>query len=276
MTPSHGVYGHVCTAFQLLASRTWNDLEDGHRLGLSISEESITDFLLLDLRRALPNNVFVRKFSKSEEGKTTGADWEWWFVGSGRGFGMRVQAKRLSTKTQRYEDLGRFAGKSHSLQVDLLIGDAQKTNLYPAYCFYNYWHPSITPPTWNCRSFPPYWRMFGCAVADAAAIKALISKGRDDLQSVARCCLPWSCLVCCQGFAAGPQTPLADKIRSLVGAFLVDIEGARALNESSIPEVIDSGQWPNYVRAVLEEPASDIVERPENRNIDGVLIVRID
>jgi hypothetical protein len=275
-TPNKILYQQACTVFQLLARRTWGDLEDGFHSGLSISEESITDFLLLDLKKALPNNIFVRKFSKLQEGKSTGADWEWWFVGGGRGFGMRVQAKRLSTATQKYEDLGRLAGKSGKLQVDLLIKDAQKANLYPAYCFYNFWDSAKPLPAWNCRSFVANWRMFGCALADAGAIKLLISKGLNDLQSVAEHCLPWSCLVCCQGFAPKPQATLADRIRILISEFLGATEQLGGRNENLLPEVIEAERWPSYVRAILEAPVTEIIERPEGRNIDGVLVLRIE
>ena len=275
-THSQSIYGQACTTFQLLAHRTWSDLEDGHRLDLSISEESITDFLVLNLRRALPNTVFVKKFSKPVEGKTTGADWEWWFVGRGRGFGMRVQAKRLSTKTKQYEDLGRLAGKKPGVsQVDLLIQDAQNSNLYPAYCFYNFWDSSVTMPFWNCGSFPRDCRMFGCAVADAEAIKILISNGQNGLQSVAKISLPWSCLVCCQGFAASPQDSLADRTRNLVAGVLASVEVTGAHSERPIPEVIERQQWPRYVTTILEAPAENI-ERPENREINGILVIRIE
>jgi hypothetical protein len=251
-------------------------LEDGHKFGLDVSEESLTDFLLLDLKRALPNNVFIKKFSKLQEGKTTGADWEWWFIGQGRGFGMRVQAKKLSTGTQKYEELGRLAGKkSGTRQVDLLIGDAQKFNLYATYCFYNFWDSKVALPAWRCGSFAPDQRMLGCAIADAVAIESLIAKGLNDLRSVAKHCLPWSCLVCCEGFAASPQDSLADRTHNIIAGFLAGADDTRQANERPVPEVLERGQWPRYVSAILEAPAESI-ERPENRDIDGILVIRIE
>lgn len=273
---SHSVYNQACTIFQLLAHRTWGDLEDGYQSGLPISEESITDFLLLDLKRALPQNVFMHKFSKAVEGKTTGADWEWWFVGHNRGFGMRVQAKRLSPRTQRYEDLGRLAGKkSGKRQVDLLLDDARKSNLYASYCFYNFWNSSVPLPAWKCGSFPPDPRMFGCAIADACAIESLISNSLNDLQSVAKYCLPWSCLVCCEGFMKTPTDSFAERTRNLVGAFLVG-QDRGSINETPVPQVIEREQWPSYITSILEAPDVEPIERPVNRNIDGVLVIRIE
>jgi hypothetical protein len=275
-SPSQSAYTQACTVFQLLAHRTWSDLGDGFQSGLTISEESITDFLLLDLKRALPHSIFMRKFSKAVEGRTTGADWEWWFVGQNRGFGMRVQAKRLSAGTKRYEDLGRLAGKkSGKRQIDLLLDDARKSNLYASYCFYNFWESSVPPPDWKCGSFPPDPRMFGCAIADAVAIKGLISKNANDLQSVAQHCLPWSCLVCCEGFVKKPTDSFPDRTRNLVEAFLAGQDGA-STNENPVPQVIEREQWPSYITSILEAREIEEIERPENRNIDGVLVIRIE
>lgn len=268
---SDSVYGQVCAVFQLLAQRTWSDLENGNQVGLEISEESITDFLLLDLTRALPDNIFVKKFSKTAEGKTTGADWEWWFIAGNQGFGMRIQAKRLSIGTSRYKELKRRAGKNGGLQVDLLLKDARRANLYPAYCFYNCWDSGETPPGWNCRTFPPNWRLFGCAIADAWAIKALVSKGQDDLRSVGNVSLPWSCLVCCQGFAPIMQSTLPYRVRGLLSGFGFGTEG---VNERFVPDITERGRWPHYVSEILETRRFENFERPAERDIDGVVVIR--
>jgi hypothetical protein len=95
-----------------LARRAWERQEDGHVHGLSPAEESLTDYLLLDLKLRHPDRIHVRKFTKWQEGRTTGADWEWWF-GDRRGwFGMRVQAKKLNSGRRLYSGLDHVAGSS--------------------------------------------------------------------------------------------------------------------------------------------------------------------
>src|ERR1041384_2843347 len=113
-----------------------------------LQEESITDYLLLDLVRAHPQEVVVKQFNKVKEGGKIGADWLWWFVGGGVGYGMRVQAKRMSRKGLGYDGLDRNAGKTGIKQIDLLIQDAAAQNppLYPMYCFYNHWDLSKFQP----------------------------------------------------------------------------------------------------------------------------------
>lgn len=77
-------------------------------LSLPASEETITETLLLDLRLALGCRLEIEPFTKCQESRRTGADWEWWFcdgVGQ-RMYGMRVQAKLKVKAGVPYCDLG--------------------------------------------------------------------------------------------------------------------------------------------------------------------------
>lgn len=67
-----GRHDEICAAFQKMAMSTWHDLKDW----MEISEESITDYKLLSLKREIPHAVWVEKFNKREEADF-GADWEW-------------------------------------------------------------------------------------------------------------------------------------------------------------------------------------------------------
>lgn len=273
-TTSSGTHAQTCKLFKELARKTWSDLREAHNLHFALSEESITDFLLLELLKTIPASVSITKFSKSTEGKTTGADWEWWFLGAGRGFGLRIQAKKLSTKKLKYEELARNAGRSGKSQVNLLLRDARKANLYPIYCFYNYWKRGTRSSAWLGKSFSLDPRLLGCAVADALRVKSLITKGRNDIQSVGKYCLPWSHLVCCKGSAKNPRTSLPYRVRDLANQLRGATDPRVGSNQTSVPEVIGTGLLPDYVKRILDRPETETINCPEGRAVDGVVVLR--
>ncbi len=45
----------------------------------AVKEESLTDWLLFDVSTRLPN-VLYHAFTRHEEARHTGADWEWWLL----------------------------------------------------------------------------------------------------------------------------------------------------------------------------------------------------
>jgi Family of unknown function (DUF6615) len=237
----------LCRSFAALAAETWSNLRDADRLGLQLGEESVTDFLLLDLKRFHRRSVVVRKFAKGAE-RQSGADWEWWFRASDMWFGARVQAKKLSTRRLVYEKLDYKPVRSRKRQIDQLIDDAQSRRLYPLYCFYNYWDTSVMPATSYCGSFPPQDEHFGCTVADAYAVRDRVSD--PTLCGLLPLSLPWMCLVCCRGFS------VEDK-RLPARAYAVARDGlrSRALRTKDkappVAEPID--RPPQYVARLLEQ-----------------------
>ena len=60
-----------------LSVDTWERLRDAKTFDVRFGEETITDLLLLDLKRKAFQTTSVIQTSKYEE-KNTGTDWEWW------------------------------------------------------------------------------------------------------------------------------------------------------------------------------------------------------
>ncbi len=269
----------LCQVFQLLARRTWCDLRDGHLANIKVSEESITDFLLLDLKRACPSSVAIQKYTKHREGKTTGADWEWWLVGQGKAFGMRVQAKRLDPVSCKYEELDHTVPRRRQKQVNLLLKDARSHNLYPVYCFYNYWDKLATPPKWRCRSYAPHWDLFGCSVCDARIVKTFIGKGVKGVSDIGSESFPWMCLVCCTGFS-GEKAGIAERAHGVARAMSLATTGgdAKVAATVDIPDLLDVEKLPDYVLPLLasDRGTDRVMEAPEGRFLDGVLVLQED
>jgi hypothetical protein len=99
----------------------------------NVKEESITDWLLYDISDKT-NRIIYKDFTRNEEAKITGADWEWWFLYPNISYKLRVQAKKVKTSGDNYSSIA-YANK-HGLQIDKLIEDATKKNFLPMYAFY--------------------------------------------------------------------------------------------------------------------------------------------
>lgn len=97
-----------------------------------VKEESLTDWLLMEISKKLPF-VSYKAFSRTEEAKTTGADWEWWFVFKKSSFKLRIQAKKIK-KSNNYSSLN-YKNK-YGLQIDTLISNSIHENAIPLYAFY--------------------------------------------------------------------------------------------------------------------------------------------
>lgn len=268
----------LCQTFASLASRTWHDLRDALTLRCALGEESITDYLLLELKRSHPHEVVVTKFTRAREGRVTGADWEWWFRSSGHWFGMLVQAKKLDGVRLKYPEIG-YKNTSGRSQIDLLLEHASKQSVYPIYCFYNYWNITSCPAT-SLRCIPPRVEYLGCTIADAYSVKHLIESSKTDLLSILRISLPWTCLVCFPRVAAARgrlpyRVHRVVRILKRLGAERLNtVAGVPAVTEQPPPYVVRSFEMRNEFNGEVEAERVDapagirgivILSEPEER-----------
>lgn len=99
----------------------------------SVKEESITDWLLFNVSERI-DGVTYKAFTRNEEAKLTGADWEWWFIFEKYSYKMRVQAKKLKINDDNYSSLA-YTNK-YGMQIEKLIEDSRRENFFPFYAFY--------------------------------------------------------------------------------------------------------------------------------------------
>jgi len=172
-----------------MSRSTWKDLEASyHSLGasnLSVGEESLTDYNLLGLSRAMPPGVIsIKKFTRNQEGREvagvapTGADWEWWFYESGYYYGLRIQAKKTfhqsyNTTVQPVYKMGPNA--TPLKQITDLIRSAQRNRCTPLYCFYNYWEQNLWRLFRGSNKLKKEKGQLGCTIAFANEILPMLS-----------------------------------------------------------------------------------------------------
>lgn len=190
------MYSRLCHSFITQSSDTWFRIRNGRLTRIYISEESITDYNLLTLQMKHHYQMSTQKFNRHME-SVQGADWEWW-LGSNVGWlGLRVQAKKLHSRTLKYTGLEYTTSKGR--QIDLLINHSASARppMIPIYVFYNYWNVGKFVPPWLCCSYPRSYDMLGCGLGDAYLVRTLLNQGIKDLRRIAGIMYPWSCLVCC-------------------------------------------------------------------------------
>lgn len=190
----------LCSALINQSEATWNTLINAYSLGGSIGEESITDFLVLDLMRASQLGGFnVRSFKKHEEA-VNGADWELWFTGaSNLWIGLRIQSKKITVSSLLYAHLHPTAKSGEPTQLRKLVTHANAVSAVPMYALYSAWQPNAVAPAWKCKSFGQTDELWGISLASASAVASIAPA--NSLVAIAPHMFPIHCLVCCHGYS---------------------------------------------------------------------------
>jgi len=181
---------------------TWERLRDAGTLRIRFGEETITDLLLLELKRIGSGQIHIIQTPKYVE-QTSGTDWEWW-IGQDRlgWWRFAIQAKKLDSNTRRYDGLGHKVG-GITPQMELLRQYAEVNHAIPLYCFYNYLpglNVSQIAAVWHCCESTPDERQLGCTVTSLPIIdQASAFRGRKNFRWIHQWpqTLPWRCLVKC-------------------------------------------------------------------------------
>lgn len=199
--------------FEKAASDTWQRLEASSRLGVSQGETTITDIILLDLKKAKCPFIHLIKTPQDLE-SSQGTDWEWW-IGS-NSFGWiryAVQAKRIDLSSlKNYGCLAhkvkqKVNGKtiSEKLQIDILRNYSSANKALGRYCFYNYTNYVDPSLHWHCNlSFDS--TQLGCSIATLSTVnKAINTRGCRNFDFIhsAISTLPLRCLVTCPAILSG-------------------------------------------------------------------------
>lgn len=206
----------LCCSFIFQAKQTWNWIKSANEISLTLSEESITDFNLLELNHRHLKNIRTQKFTTVEEAET-GADWEWWINTDDNWIGLRIQAKKLDSNSLKYKALNK-----KKTQIDDLIDHAQSSSppLIPLYVFYNYSADKKIINEWKCKIDPTCgpgdesW--FGCGISHAYCVKDVLKekKGKK-FKDIIEVSYPWSCIVCCI-YSLNNDDDLPNKIQDFI------------------------------------------------------------
>jgi hypothetical protein len=290
--------GRMRVGLALLGRAYWvhGRLVRAQAMGLTQSEETITESLLFDLAEELSGQVAIRVFSKWDEGRSTGADWEWWFAdGLGRPmYGMRVQAKKLkqTRSGRRQYDLAYRKDSMSPLQVDLLLAAAAAASLPAVYTLYNGGELDLDDFPWRCCSLAAAEDVIGVSLLSADAAKALADSGRTMLHDVGKFMLPWSCMALCPLWlgtpkdrrswpnASSPEATLIECVADLMTGLFVSGSSVSGLSEFDAVQQAALGfrEWdaaPQYARAIATTGFDDLIQEDEDflpTSLAGVVV----
>ncbi len=229
-----------------------------------VKEESLTDWLLYNLSLKLP--IFkYQPFTRYQENKITGADFEFWILGREKNFAMRIQAKKLN-KDIRYNHYGAVAyPEKTKKQINLLISSSISSSsggltFRPFYLFYNNGFNKS-----QCQRINS-----GMLITDAKEIvsKYLTGKRIKILRkNILNISIPFECLFCC---------PLSDYNSST-------LDGIRNILSSYFPSDNETNNLgfnqdiPNYIQDLVNpEITEDFwIENYQNELIDTVDCVAV-
>lgn len=251
----------LCEISRKKAAWIWSALRSARLHDSKIGEESITDFLVLELKKASKGNYFIDSFTRPKE-KISGADWELWFTGpSKKWIGLRVQAKVISIDGKRYAQL-HYKRKDGTYQIDQLVTDAKKHNATPLYCLYSYWRSAEAGKIpWPCGTIKRNSRLFGASILSITNVQSLKPLNDDSLKNVAKYLSPLHCLFCCQGYAQGDLPTRAY-------GFLL----ARGYLSKDSPLLLE--EPPYYVSQILRATLEDDLIDVHDDNLRRVTVIR--
>lgn len=274
----------LCSSFQDLAEQTWGRLGAARKLGLTWSEVTNTETILLTLQERHADQIFIRSFGSADEA-LNGADWEWWVGKPGQWLPMRVQGKRIHKPGTSFRRLQTYRARSQSTyQIDNLISRSKAEKMNPAYCFYvnSSLVPKLVISSCQLLSQLVPCALFGCAIGHAQAIKRTGSNMLADLFPML---IPWHWLVC-PGPAVGRSGGIADlalaALRESLERGLGAVEDAAPDDDPILFE--PTAALPDYMQYLFEagtEGGGDLSElmrlsEAVERQVRGLMLVRGD
>lgn len=221
----------------------------------AVGEESLTDWLLYEMSERLPFVYYV-KFSRHDEARDTGADWDWWFVGRRQSLALRIQAKRIKEGTDNYQGIAHT--NRHGLQVEKLIRSSHAYNFLP---FYGLYFEGKTNPQVRCGGLKNAGAHEGVFVAGATEVyNRFICAGRSPVEAstVLSMSNPLSCWFCCPKSLKSSGLSVRgiyDYVRAYYGDTIKEAERAVSSN-SSVSRLNDGPglhqEVPSYLQPVLK------------------------
>lgn len=237
----------ICKTFKACSS----DIQRWITKQPEVKEESMTDRFLYDLSEKIPTLKY-KQFTRTEEGRKTGADWEWWFIFSNKeAFGARVQAKKLKDKVDNYTGIAYVS--NDRLQIERLLDDSAKDGLASFYSFYT--SESSTDTMCGGREVGE-----GVFLGEANKLRdEFILQPRKKLApaDILNFTNPISCLFCCPiTFDHGKN--IKEGFRKHIKRYFPDFSNNR--REGSNQEELGFMPTPNYILQFLSDNAEDYWE----------------
>lgn len=226
----------------------------------SVGEESITDWILFELSKSVPQIKYI-KFTKHQEARETGADWEWWFVDKEHFIRLRIQAKRIKDDIEDLYPKLLYSAKNHGLQIDKLINDAIDKKAIPFYA----WYYDRNSESVMCRDKSLHGNKCGIFIASATKMyDKYVSPAKRNVQAsdLLQYTNPMPCIVCC---------PLS---RNKVENVFEYLTKYYQIEEKDFLQTIE--YLPYYIQSILEKDGiENWFEKEFSNQIEGINAIMV-
>ena len=232
----------------------------------NVKEESLTDWLLFNVSEKT-KNITYRDFTRHEESKTTGADWEWWFIFPNFSYKFRVQAKKTKTSSNNYN--GVTYPKKTSSQMNKLISDAYQNNALPIYAFYTDKIERV-----KCQKKILDEGVYLVSAIDLKNKFVIPNTKKIEYNDILEGTIPLSCLLCCE-LHNDSKNEKPENFEVFVKEYFYS---SPLIGNEIIEDLGKYKQTPNYVNSLLEFSNKDLPdwwEKEFGRNIkdlNGILV----
>jgi len=237
--------------------RNWIDKQS------CVKEESLTDWLLFDISNKI-RRISYKSFSRNEEAKITGADWEWWFLFKKTSYRFRVQAKKIKINGDNYSSIA-YSNK-YGLQIEKLISDSIDNNSIPIYSFYT---NKIDRVKCGMHILDEGVYITGANGLNEKFIK--VGRRTVHYNDILEDSIPLSCMLCC------PMARRNNNGQDFT-KFISNYFSSELTNNDSDQFIGQYKEIPVYVRSLIEisnESKSDFWEKEFEsyiKNINGIMI----
>lgn len=168
----------------------------------AVKEESLTDWLL-DYFDQKSTGIRYYQFTRHEEGRSSGADWDWWILLSHGCFKIRVQAKKLKKNHDHYQDLAR--SNKTGYQLDVLLDSSARFNFYPIYSLYGF-SEGVGRCARTIRPEP----LHICSAQEIYDLVFSDPRSRLNSSTLLALSIPLTCLFCCPLYIVAPDANAGD------------------------------------------------------------------
>ncbi|NPA53828.1 MAG: hypothetical protein GXO21_04095 [Aquificae bacterium] len=254
-----------CENAMILSAKVCKFVESG------AMEESITDYIIWKIQEWAPLEVYsinIKKFTRIEENKETGADLEIVFIDSDKNLSLSlvIQAKVTVETYKRYcKEIGRNGGS----QVETLINYCVSKGKIPLYMFYSNLDVNIN--NFCCRSYIYTIECYtsGCITLQSALrVKSVYKKKCQRNKKLSKYELTnwgilFSCLFCCPITQRNNPSPIEHLLEFFEIFYLDVLEkiGRDKILKKEIPEYVKK-----IIDKSLENELKEVLEGEENSN----------
>lgn len=257
---------YCMTPAERISYNTWHLLKRARALDTRLSEETLTDLLILDLKgQETTYRIRVFQTTKREEARI-GTDMEVVVRAGGTdAWRYAIQAKKLFRNG--YYDIMKGTGNPKRLQVSVLETYARNRPAIPCYLLYNQvdLSPCSKPqsPYWNCCQCCDT-PQFGCTLVPSWVVRAAIHSGpayrKFDTIHEMGCAMPFRCLFDCSNGPL-PHSNLCTSPSLLHGEERSRSWVLPSVDYSWIPTEPIAGAWPERLPRVTVDEETDFTQR---------------